>query len=112
MFDDATDFSLMLECHSYCSIVLNMHTVIDLDYNNIPLMDDNKMLVDRMNTSMIAHWNTYSMDHNNNYSHRMIEEMVYNNIEVEELDDKMDNTWMDDGTVELDILECLLMLCS
>lgn len=89
-----------------------MHTVIGIDYNNILSMDDNKMLVDRMDTSRVENWNRYSTDRNNNYSHRMIEEMEYNNIEVEEKDDKMDNTWMDDGTVELDTLECLVMLCS
>ena len=88
-----------------------MHMVIGIDYNNILSMDDNKMLVDRMDTLMVENWNRYSMDHNNNYSHRMIEEMKYNNIEVEERDDKMDNTWMDDETIELDTLECLVMLC-
>lgn len=45
------------------------------------------------------------MDYNNNYSHRVIEEKEYNNMEM---DDKMDNTWRNDGTVALDTLECLL----
>ena len=106
MFDAVMQLWIMLECHSYCSIVLDMDTVVGIDYNNILLMDDSKMLVDHhMHTSMVGNWNRYLMDYNNNYSHRVIEEKEYNNMEM---DDKMDNTWRNDGTVALDTLECLL----
>ncbi len=87
---------------------MNMYKVV-VDYNNIYIVhyycymelmdDDNKMLID--------HRDTLLKDYNNNYSHRMIDEVENNNIEVEE-DDTVDNTLMNDETVELDKMEWLL----
>lgn len=48
------------------------------------------------------------MDYNNNYSHRVIEEVENNNIEAEDEDDIVDNTLMNDETVDSDKMEWLL----
>jgi hypothetical protein len=52
----------------------------------------------------ILNWDRLFEDYNNNYSYQMIEKVVDNNIEVEE-DGRMDNTLMDDETVESDNME-------
>ena len=88
MFDELRNY-LLMECHYYCSIVMDM----DMNFVNYNNNWDNKMMIDHMDILI--------ENYNNNYSYQMDNNMVKN---------MMDKTSMNDEIVGLDKMGYLLLL--